>query len=138
MAKGRKTPRKSGTALHREVERRRRDDARREARGVHAVVTPNWDGSTQVLLSTGRANEIKVQAAEAPEPGKHYWVLMLSYRVGDLLDNYDPNVVGGGLGVMGPDRVVVATPPICSECATVYTPEEKNTACTGIVPGDDE
>jgi hypothetical protein len=136
VSKGRKTPRKSNTALHKEVERRRRDEARRTPRGVHAVVTPNWDGSAQVLVSTGKANEITAQAADPHEPGKHYWVVMLSYRVGDLLDDYDPTVPGGGLGVLGPDRVVVATPPICSECATVYTPEEKNTVCTGDIPED--
>jgi hypothetical protein len=135
MAKGRKTPRKSVSSLHKEADRRRRDDARRAARGVHAVITPNWDGSAQVLVSAGRgATEIEVQAANEAEPGKHYWVAMLSYRVGDLLPNYNPNVAGGGLGVLGPERVVVATPPICSECAVVYTPEEVNTVCTGEVP----
>lgn len=132
----RRTPRKSNSSLHKEVERRRRDDTRRSAKGVRAVITPNWDGSAQVLVSMGDRQEVQVKAGETPEPGKHYWVVMTSYRVGDLLPAYDPNQPGGGLGVLGIDRVVTATPPICSECATVYTPEEVNTVCTGEVPDD--
>lgn len=143
MGKGQRL-RKSAAALHKEVERRQRQDARRQLDrdiakgGIEAVITENWDGSSNVLVSTGKANKIDVQHAPKPEPGEHVWAVIVSYRVDiDAFDARDTDDPASGLGALGPDRVISATPPICSECATVYTPEERNTRCTGVVPNDD-
>lgn len=134
MGSRRRTPRKSGTALHKEIERRQRDDARRATSPPAVVVRENWDGSMTALRSTGKTVEITPTVGEPPEPGKHHWVVMISYDVHDLMPRYDPSKPGGDIGALGPDRVIVASPPLCSECATIYTPEEVNTRCTGEVP----
>lgn len=125
--------RRSASTLHKQA--KWSSGAPKQEEGVRAVITENWDGSKNVLTTTGRANVIDVQHAPKPAPGEHFWVTVISYAVDiDAFDARDPDDPASGLGALGPDKVVGATPPICSECATVYTPEERNTVCSGVVP----
>lgn len=107
---------------------------RRDLGTVHARITPTWDNGAVMTVGTGRTVEyFPSGAAHEVEPGKHHWIVVTTYCID--VDRYDPSVErGGNLGVLGPDKVYMVTPVICSECAAEFTPEERNTRCSGEVP----